>query len=72
MPKSKKAARGRRPTFLELEESVAAWIQDQRMNGFIVTRTQVRTKALNMKQPEFLEFKPKDFVASVGWCNNLI
>lgn len=73
MPKSKKAARGQRPRFHALEERLAAWITDKRVNGLIITRTAIRIRALNlMKMPEFAQKAPKDFVASAGWCDRFM
>lgn len=73
MPKSKKAARGRRPMFPALEEKLARWIEESRISGLIITRTAIRIRALNlMKQPEFVQSKPANFVASVGWCNRFM
>lgn len=73
MPKAKKAARGSRPMFYELERRLVDWIQESRMNGLIITRTAIRIRAVNLiKMPEFAENKPADFVASVGWCNRFM
>ncbi|GIY69360.1 HTH CENPB-type domain-containing protein [Caerostris darwini] len=73
IPKSKKASRGHRPMFHALEEKLAAWIQESRMNGFMVTRSAIRIMAMNMlKQSEFAQSNPVNFVASVGWCDRFM
>ena len=41
MPKAKKAARGQRPVYPELEDKLASWIEESRSEGLIITRTAI-------------------------------
>lgn len=73
MPTCQKAARGCPPMFPELENKLAEGILESRHNGYIITRTNIRLKALSMsKNPQFTAQKPVDFVASLGWCNRFM
>jgi transposase-like protein len=73
MPKRKKAARGLSVAFPQLEQELNQWILTLRQNGFIVSRTMIRIRALNlMKEPAFQPLKPKAFVASAGWCTRFM
>ena len=67
MPKSKKAAHGRRLMYPILKERLATWIEELYSQGLIITCTAIHIRALNLiKTPEFTDKKPSDFVASLG------
>ena len=69
MSKGKKAAHGRRPMYPELEERLAAWIEELRLQGLIITCTAIRIKGLKLlKTQEFADKKPSDLIASLWWC----
>ena len=54
--------------YLELEERLAAWIEELSSQNLIITCTATSVRALKMiKTPEFADKKPPDLVASVGW-----
>ena len=58
----------------DLEEKLTEWVLDLRNNGLMVTRTNIRHRALQIAK----ERGQSDFKASAGWCtrymqkNNLI
>lgn len=73
MPKSKKACRHGTASFPALEEDLNSWILECRQNGYVVTRTAIRLRALTMMKEE--KYKTKDtpsFVASSGWCSRFM
>ena len=59
----------------ELEEKLAAWIEESHLQGLIITCTVIHIRALKLiKTPEleFADKKPSDYVASVGWCTRFM
>ena len=58
----------------DLEEKLTEWVLDLRNNGLMVTRTNIRHRALQIEK----ERGQSDFKASAGWCtrymrrNNLV
>ena len=73
MPRSKRASHCLTASFPVLEEKLSEWIMESRQNGFIITRTNIRIRALSiLKDPAFQKHKSGDFVASMGWCNRFM
>ena len=66
MPRSKRASRGRTASFPALEEKLSEWIMESRQNRLIITRTNIRIRALSiLKDPAFQKHKFGNFVASM-------
>ncbi|KAK2142220.1 hypothetical protein LSH36_983g00068 [Paralvinella palmiformis] len=65
MPRTKKARRGGKPSFLQEERELKDWICDSRQHGYVVTRGAIRTKAKEI-------INNKSFCASPGWCTRFM
>ncbi|CAM5118805.1 unnamed protein product, partial [Eretmochelys imbricata] len=73
MPRSKKKCPTRCASFPELEKDLNNWVVECRQNGYIVTRTGIRLRALQMsKDDKYKSVKPSMFVASAGWCTRFM
>lgn len=72
MPQKKKARRGGSVCFSKLEEALNSWILEKRKNGFIVTRTCIRLRALHLSKDLNIVPQPPTFVASAGWCTRFM
>lgn len=73
-PKGKKAFRGPSKKFPALENELKQWVEDSRAQGFIVTRTMIRLRALKLKNtPPYKDNEElKMFKASAGWCSRFM
>ena len=73
MPKSKKARRSGKCLFSALETDLNEWILESRENGYIVSRSAIRMRALEMSKEEKYRTPDSDnFRASSGWCNRFM
>uniref|UniRef100_A0A8C3IBY8 HTH CENPB-type domain-containing protein n=1 Tax=Chrysemys picta bellii TaxID=8478 RepID=A0A8C3IBY8_CHRPI len=73
MPRSKKKCPTRCASFPELEKDLNNWVVECQQNGYIVTRTGIRLRALQMsKDDKYKSVKPSMFVASAGWCTRFM
>uniref|UniRef100_A0A8C4RZL7 HTH CENPB-type domain-containing protein n=1 Tax=Erpetoichthys calabaricus TaxID=27687 RepID=A0A8C4RZL7_ERPCA len=76
MPKSKKALRFGLSPFSGLEKDLNDWIVECRQNGYIVTRSSIRLRALQLaKEEKYLTIDGKPllkFQALAGWCTRFM
>uniref|UniRef100_A0A8C8VPE3 HTH CENPB-type domain-containing protein n=1 Tax=Pelusios castaneus TaxID=367368 RepID=A0A8C8VPE3_9SAUR len=73
MPKSKKARRHGVASFTTLEDDLHSWVTECRQNGNIVTRTNIRLRALQMaKSGKYQSEGIQTFLASIGWCSRFM
>ncbi|CAC5369508.1 unnamed protein product [Mytilus coruscus] len=65
MPKTKKANRGSAPHFPDLEKALMPWVTDRRQQGFALSTTELRLKAIHLSKslPDL-----KNFRGSIDWC----
>lgn len=70
MPKKKCAARSGIAHWPELENFLEGWVNENRENGYTVTRTGIRTEALKWAKTHPSE--SKDFKATVNWCSRFM
>ena len=68
MPKTKLTDRSKKCLFPTLEETVAAWVEENRNNGLIITRNQIRLKAKSIARAEKLQH----FTGSNSWCSRFM
>uniref|UniRef100_A0A674I2H4 DDE-1 domain-containing protein n=1 Tax=Terrapene triunguis TaxID=2587831 RepID=A0A674I2H4_9SAUR len=69
----KKKCPTRCASFPELEKDLNNWVVECRQNGYIVTRTGIHLRALQMsKDNKYKSVKPSMFVASAGCCTRFI
>uniref|UniRef100_A0A674II61 HTH CENPB-type domain-containing protein n=1 Tax=Terrapene triunguis TaxID=2587831 RepID=A0A674II61_9SAUR len=73
MPRSKKKCPTKCVSFPELEKDLNNWVVECRQNGYIVTRSGIRLRALQMsKDDKYKSVKTSMFVASAGWCTRFM
>ena len=73
MPRTKKACRTGIVVFPELEKDLNEWVVGCRQNGYVVTRTGIRLRALQMsKEEKYSSGKLATFKASAGWCTRFM
>jgi len=74
LPKPKKALRFGLSLFSRLERGLNDWILECRQNGYMVTRSSIRIRALQMAREEkFLTIDGiTEFKASAGWCTRFM
>ena len=63
MPKKKCANRGKTCKWPELESDLFVWVEEQRKNGLIVTRNQIRLKAMSLARSKYIT----DFRGGISW-----
>lgn len=71
IPKSKKALRYGKTPFSELEKDLNDWIVECRQNGYIVTRTGIRLRAMKLSK-DIKYGIPSTFRASPHWCTRFL
>ena len=64
MSSKKCANRGAKCYWPEMEKNFFDWVNEQRANGYIVTRMQIRIKAIRAAR----ELKINNFKGTVSWC----
>jgi len=73
MPRTKRARRGDVASRPKMEEALASWISECRQNGYVVTRTAIRLRAMKMsKQADYAGESSSPFHASAGWCDRFM
>jgi len=72
MPKSKKVRRTGIASFLELEKELSDFVSERRQNGYIVTQTAIRLRAMQMAKNDKYTLTDSKFVASAGWCSRFM
>ncbi|KFD61078.1 hypothetical protein M514_00672, partial [Trichuris suis] len=70
LPSRKCALRGRTPSWPDLENHVAEWVNEQRRNGHMVTRNAIRSKAMEWANKN--AHLCLGFNATAGWCSRFI
>ena len=68
MPSYKCADRGSKSKWPHLDDAVAKWVSENRENGLIVTRTNIRRYAIK----EARKMGLPEFTASAGWCTRFM
>lgn len=72
IPKSKKALRHGSASFQELEKVLSDWIIDNRRQGYVVSRTAIRLRALRLAKDEKFAPVNNSFRASQHWCTRFM
>ena len=73
IPRTKKACRTGIATFSNLEEDLNDFVSQSRQNGFVVTRTAIRLRALQFsKRQKNITEETRGFLASGGWCSRFM
>ena len=68
MPRLKRANRGKKAAWLELEIDLLAWITEKRNNGLAILPSLVRLKALELAKEEKYRIPEGQFKAGNHWC----
>ena len=68
MPAKKKAMRGGKPNWPELEDKLYGWVKDLRAQGHAISTTTLRLKAREFAR----EMKISDFLASNSWAHRFM
>jgi len=68
MPQLKRANRGKRAAWPELEIDLLTWITEKRNNGLAILPSLVRLKALELAKDEKYNIPEGQFTAGNHWC----
>lgn len=72
MPRLKRANRGKRAAWPELEIDLLAWITEKRNNGLAILPSLVRLKALELAKDEKYNIPEGQFKAGNHWCQRFM
>ena len=72
MPRLKRANRGKKAAWLELEVDLLAWITEKRNNGLAILPSIVRLKALELAKNKKYRIPEGHFKADNHWCQRFM
>ena len=72
MPQLKRANRGKKAAWPELEKDLLDWIIEKRNNGLAILPSLVRMQALEMAKKEKYGIQARQFKAGNHWCQRFM
>ena len=72
MPRLKRANRGKKAAWPELEVDLLAWITEKRNNGLAILPSIVRLKALELAKNKKYRIPEGHFKAGNHWCQRFM